>query len=417
VRSLLASGTILAGLVAIAACSAGTGNTTPPVAAPLGGYTQAQSDALDAVDGTSNFVLPPNVVRACPVNVEPGRARCFAQVRTDIGGGPDVNGYTPADLEAAYNLPSTTQGSGQTIAIVDAYDDPNAESDLATYRSTFGLPACGSSNGCFQKLNQDGLPSPLPSTPPASQGSWTVELSLDVDMVSASCPNCHIMLMEANDNFFGNLSSAVDHAVKLGANVVSNSYGAPTKQLLKHVGQQYNHPGHIILASAGDSGYGAAVPASFPWVVSVGGTTLQKSSGSRGWTETAWGGTGAGCAPRQTQASWQHNLGTCRGRAENDISADASPATGVAVYDTYHAGGFIVVGGTSVASPLLGGVYGLAGNASTLNAAQSLYKKGASLYDVTTGSDGTCMKKLLCTAGPGWDGPTGNGTPNGATAF
>jgi subtilase family serine protease len=327
---------------------------------------------------------------------------CEALLRTDLSG--DAAGYGPADLQSAYKLPSSTNGAGQTIAIVDAYGYPGAEADLGVYRSHFGLAACTTANGCFKKLNQAGNPGPYP---PTNRG-WDQEQALDVDMVSAACPKCHIMLVEATSATINNLGASVDTAARLGANAISNSYGGGGTA----GGSHFNHPGHIILASSGDSGFGVQTPAGFPTVVSVGGTTLRRSGGSRGWTETVWSGTGSGCTSLSKPA-WQHDAG-CSHRTMNDVAAVADPGTGVVVA---YGGRFFVFGGTSVSSPLLGGVYGLAGNAGSLNAGQSLYTNASSLFDITSGGNGNCSPAYLCHAGPGYDGPTGNGTPNGVGAF
>ena len=389
---------------ALAACGGNNGSV------PSGATTSYAHPA--ARGGAYAYPYQPNVSRACPAIVRDGYAECLALVRTDVGGGPDVSGKTPANLQSAYNLPSASDGSGQTVAVVNAYDDPNAETDLATYRAEFGLPACGSSNACFQKVNEEGQASNYPT----ANSGWALEESLDEDMVSAICPNCKVVLVEANSNSLLDLGKSVDTAVKImGASVVSNSYGAP-KDKYGIGGRFYHHPGHVIVASAGDSGYKVAMPAGFPFVVAVGGTTLVTSTDSRGWSETVWSGTGSGCVLTRPKPSWQTDKG-CHWRTMNDVSADANPSTGVAVYDTYNEGGWIVVGGTSVSSPLVASIYALAGNASSENAAESLYQSGASLFDVTSGSNGTCHRTYLCTAEPGYDGPTGNGTPNGITAF
>ncbi|EFH81837.1 S53 family peptidase [Ktedonobacter racemifer] len=322
------------------------------------------------------------------------------------------SGYNPADLQSAYKLPSASAGSGQTVAIVDAYDDPNAESDLAVYRSQFGLPACTTANGCFRKVNQTGG-----TKYPRANSGWAEEISLDLDMVSAICPNCHILLVEASSASFTNLGTAVNTAVNLGANTVSNSYGGSESSGETAYASFYNHPGHIITASSGDSGYGAQVPAAYNTVVAVGGTSLSKSSNSRGWSETAWNGAGSGCSAYISKPSWQKDTG-CSRRTIADVSAVADPNTGVSVYDTYgNVGGWLVFGGTSVSSPIIASVYALAGNASSVNAASSLYSHTGNLFDVTSGSNGSCGGSYLCTAGTGYDGPTGLGTPNGTGAF
>jgi subtilase family serine protease len=295
---------------------------------------------------------------------------------------------------------------------VDAFDDPNAESDLAVYRTKFGLPPCTTANGCFKKVNQYGG-----TVYPFASSSWAEEISLDLDMVSAVCPNCHILLVEAFTSSFSNLGAAVNTAVSLGANTVSNSYGGSESSSETSSASNYNHPGTVITASSGDSGFGAQVPAAYNTVVAVGGTSLSKDGGSRGWSETAWSGAGSGCSAYISKPSWQTDPG-CSLRTVADVSAVADPHTGVSVYDTYgQATGWMVFGGTSVSSPIIASVYALAGNASSVNAASSLYSHTASLYDVTSGSNGSCGGSYLCTAGPGYDGPTGLGTPNGTAAF
>jgi len=340
-----------------------------------------------------------------------GFAHCFA-IKVDQGIAPLVvpSGLHPADLISAYKLPAT--GSTKTIAIVDAYNDPNAESDLAVYRSTFGLPPCTTANGCFRKVNQTGGT----SYPPNNTG-WSGEIALDIDMASAICPTCHILLVEANSASFANLGIAVNTAVTLGANVVSNSYGGSEFSTESSYASYYNHAGVIITASSGDSGYGTSVPAGYKTVVAVGGTTLTKNANvTRGWTETAWSGAGSGCSLYITKPTWQTDA-SCSRRTIADVSAVADPASGVSVYNTYGDSGWVVYGGTSASSPIIAATYALAGNASTINAASSLYSHSANLFDIVSGSNGSCGGTYLCTAKPGYDGPTGLGTPNGLAAF
>src|SRR5258706_9250290 len=271
--------------------------------------------------------------------------------------------YHPADLQSAYNLPSGSQGKGQTVGIVDAFDDPNAEADLGVYRSTFGLPACTTGNGCFKKVNQKGQQGNYP----ARDAGWSAEISLYFDMVSAICPNCHILLVEANNNHFKNLGVSVNTAVKLGANAVSNSYGGPeAKKEISFQSKYFNHPGVAITASSGDSGYGSSAPAAFNTLTAVGGTHLTRGGGSRGWSETAWSGAGSGCSKFISKPSWQKDP-SCSNRTISDVSAVADPATGVSVYDTYQAPGWQVYGGTSVSSPIIGSVFVLAGNEGSIN--------------------------------------------------
>ena len=370
-------------------------------------------------------------VDSCNQSVSPGHYACFAMRRSDLGFTAKASvtpqatpsGFGPASLQSAYKLPSTTAGSGQRVYVVDAYDDPNAESDLAAYRTQYGLPACTTANGCFKKLNQNGLTSPLP----AGNTGWAGEISLDLDMVSAICPNCGITLIEANDAS-NNLFSAVKEAATLGAKFVSLSWGGPESGSEASYDSTYFKPsGVVYTASTGDSAYQAGViyPATSPNVVAVGGTALTTSTNSRGWAETVWKnsstqGTGSGCSSDEAKPSWQSVIPTtaCSRRADSDVSAVADPQTGVAVYQTYGGSGWAVYGGTSASAPIIASTYALAGApAATEKPASDPYAHTANLFDVTSGNNGTCAPAVLCTAGAGWDGPTGLGTPNGTAAF
>jgi subtilase family serine protease len=365
-------------------------------------------------------------VRTC-ASVPKGEMRCFALRRTtgirahvasDVNAAVAVNGYGPSDLDSAYNVP-TTLGTGKTVAIVDAYNDPNAASDLSTYRSNFGLPACTTANGCFKQVNQNGATSPLP----ANNAGWSSEIMLDLEMVSAICPNCHILLVEASTPTIGNLGTAVNTAVAQGAVAVSNSYGgSESSSDTSYDNSYYKHPGVAIVASSGDSGYGVEYPAASTYVTSVGGTRLSRASNSRGWTESVWStssneGAGSGCSAYDAKPSFQTDTG-CARRTVADVSAVADPATGVAVYDSYGSGGWTVFGGTSVASPIIGAMYALANSPAPSAYPNSYpYADTGALYDATTGQTATCSPAYLCTAEVGYDGPTGLGTPNGAAAF
>jgi subtilase family serine protease len=338
------------------------------------------------------------------------------------------NGYGPADLQSAYKLPPgpVTAGSGPTVAIVDAYANPNAESDLAAYRNQFGLPACTTANGCFHAVNQNGAASPMP----AGDVGWGQEIDLDIEMVSAICPQCKILLVEANSNSFADLGAAVNRAAATaGVTAISNSYGTSGEFMGEtSYSSYYNHPGIAVTASSGDSGYGAAFPAVDNHVVAVGGTNLARAANTRGWTESAWSGAGSGCSAYFAKLSWQTDAG-CGRRMEADVSAVADPNTGVAVYDTYGSTGgnnWYVFGGTSVASPIIAAVYGLTGHAGSVDYAAKLpYGHAASLFDVVGGSNGSCTgngrkragQPYFCNAVTGYDGPTGLGTPNGTGGF
>ena len=322
----------------------------------------------------------------------------------------------PCDFQYAYNIPTRTGGAGQTIAIVDAYDDPSAESDLAVYRGTFGLPACTTANGCFRKVNQAGG-----TTYPAPNNSWAGEISLDVDMASAVCPNCHILLVEANSSLASDLYPSINTAASLGATEISASFGTSeysgeTSDDLTY----FNHPGVPITVSSGDGAYagGTQYPAASRFVTAVGGTALYSASNARGFSETAWdtdatNGAGSGCSAFEPKPTWQSDLG-CAKRMVADVSAMADPNNpGAVVYDSYNASGWQVIGGTSAAAPIIAAIYALAGNAASLNYGSYPYLHPSGLFDVTSGSTGSCSPSYFCTAGPGYDGPTGLGTPNG----
>jgi len=363
----------------------------------------------------------------CAAVIVVGHQSCMLLKRNGLhpilaGASPDAIpagvGYGPSQLQSAYNLTSSSaaNGTGRTIAIVDAFDDPTAAADLATYRSSAGLPVVPS----FRKINQNGASSPLPSEAPASD-DWTLEESLDLDMASAICPLCNIVLVEATSDSGTGLYVAENAAAGV-AGYISNSWGGgETASDTTLDSSNFNHPGDVITASAGDSDFGVIYPATSPNVVSVGGTRLSTSTNSRGWTESVWNtsagseGTGSGCSTVEPQPSWQTALGLtgCSRRIDNDVAADADPATGVAVYDTSNGnGGWNEVGGTSASSPMLAAMYALAGNAGT-TPANDIYTHKTNFFDVTTGNDGSCSPAYLCTAETGYDGPTGIGTPNG----
>jgi len=351
----------------------------------------------------------------------PGTAHCYAKVVTDARGnikeslvGPRLtrnavpSGYGPSDLRNAYKV-TASGSSSYTIAIVDAYGYPSAEQDLATYRSQYGLAPCTTANGCFKKVNQNGGT----SYPRANTG-WDQEQALDLDMASAMCPSCKIMLVEATSATFGNLATAENYAAA-HANAISNSYGGGESGSSSYE-SAYNHSGVAITVSSGDSGYGVEFPASSPHVTAVGGTSLSRASNSRGWNETVWSGAGSGCSAVYAKPNWQ-NDGNCARRTVADVSAIADPNTGVAVYGpvTSRRSGWMVFGGTSVASPLVAGVYGVNGGSATYGS--NPYGNLAGLFDVTSGSNGSCGGSYLCTGTTGYDGPSGLGTPNGTTAF
>lgn len=353
-------------------------------------------------------------------------------------------GYGPADFAAAYSLPAGV-GQAGTIAILDEGAFPTLESTLGTYRSTYGLPACTTANGCFKQVNEHGG-APLAAGTTTLQKEFDeavgVETTLDVDMASSACPMCKIIeitvnrdITSTNDVAAEDFGVALNTAAKLGASAASISYQfAPDATLdLGPVARDFFHPGMAITASSGDGGYEGTPsgwPQNLPTVTSVGGTSLYSTpSTARGYTEVAWAGAGSGCADDTPPALGQPtDISTlCGGhRTDSDVSADADPNTGAAVYDDYapfsnEPYGWIVVGGTSESSPFVAGVYARAGNLSQVEGPSTLYADPASaFYDVQLGQNyppNAGCGDALCVSGGGWDGPTGLGTPNGLSGF
>ncbi|MGA8113877.1 MAG: S53 family peptidase, partial [Actinocatenispora sp.] len=347
----------------------------------------------------------------------PGNFRCLARFRAGavrrMSADAAPEGYGAKELRAAYGLPA--KGGTGTVAIVDAYGYPKAAADLAKYRKQFGLPACTKANGCLSIVNQDGKPSPLPEGDPG----WAVESALDLQMASAACPSCKLLLVQGDDASFEALAAAENTAVQLGASVVSNSYGADEFNGMDEFAGAYQHDGVPILASSGDYGFTtASFPAVLDNVISVGGTSLKKADNARGYSESAWEGAGSGCSAWVEKPAWQHDE-NCAMRTIADVSAVADPDTGVAVYDTYGLGedaGWLIVGGTSAASPFVAGVVALGGHPGTVTN-QKLYGEPTKFHDVVGGSNGFCGGDYLCTGVKGYDGPTGLGSPKGITPF
>jgi hypothetical protein len=388
-------------------------------------------------------------MRVCDGPNTTGVARCHAHVVTDHAGNPlrliqraggarpaaaaAVSGgpYWASELRAAYGV--TGSGKPSTVvAIVDAYGYPNAASDVAIYRSYNGLPAlssCASFTGaapCLRIVNEAGG-----FSLPRSNAGWDEEQALDLDMVSAMCPDCSILLVEANSATYQDLGNAENTAVRLGAISIGNSYGGGEGGTTSINSAYYTHPGVNITASAGDGGYGVAFPASSPNVIAVGGTSLAYGSGPR--VETVWSGSGSGCSAVYAQPSWQkpsnsnmaNNTG-CSHRMMNDVSAVADPDTGVVVYMSIrpYQPGFYIFGGTSASAQIISGIFGEKAVAApatpivyTIAFPYGATGTPARLNDVTSGSDGSCVPAYFCTAAPNYDGPSGLGTPIGDSAF
>jgi hypothetical protein len=409
---------------AIALLSVGTVPAFAATSAPTA-HTAVKAKAIPSS-------AAPDYRRSCALP-KPGQVACMALFRTDVPSRAtlkpgDTNfGFDPLDLWKAYNIVHAARhlGRGKTIAIVDAHDDPHALSDLKQYRKQFGLPACTGAHHCFRKVNENG--SAAKSKLPSPNAGWGEEISLDLDMVSAICPFCHILLVEAKVPNVLHLGKGVNTAVRMGAKYVSNSYGGNELSADKIFDKRfYRHPGVAVTASAGDEGFGVEYPAASRFVTSVGGTSLHHASNKRGWTESVWGpkatqngATGSGCSRVDAKPSWQHDPG-CKKRTVADVSAVANPNTGVVVFDTFGPNdhGFGEAGGTSASSPIIASIFALAGTPRAHSFPSSyLYKHKKHLNDVTTGHNGGCGRKYLCHGEHGYDGPTGLGTPNGLVAF
>lgn len=434
----------------------------------------------------------------------PSRASKTSAVCEHPTPGEGCFGLRPEDLHSIYALP-TTAASAQTIALVDAYNDLTAEADLKVYDKEFGLPACTAANGCFEQVNQHGEPTSLPfpaSTEERAEAEatckagsrraretacqkveeadgWSEEISLDIESSHATCQSCKIMLVEADSDSFEDLEAAEQAAAKHGATEISDSWGGPVpgETASEDDASAFKQPGIVVTAAAGDDGYldwdakessergFVDYPASSPHVVAVGGTRLLGPLGPGGsWAgETVWNGDGAGgggCSVKLTAPIWQQSVsdwssvGCGEHRAVADVSADADPYTGIAMYDSiaeceYEEGSkrlkgpWCTIGGTSLASPLIASVFALAGGADGVEyPAETLYENEiedpASLHDVVSGSNGncaepfseeglsgctvlqeaaSCSQEAICLAREGYDGPTGVGTPNGILAF
>ncbi|HVU71649.1 MAG TPA: S53 family peptidase [Mycobacteriales bacterium] len=407
----------------------------PSAGASSGPVVGTHQDAVSAVvDGL-------HLTRVCGLPVT-GHAACnaitndSANVTVHPHAAPSGSGYGPAQIQGAYGLtPAAGVGTGPTVAVVDAYDDPTAASDLATYRSSWGLSNCTDGTvGCI--LTKVGEGAALP----ASDSGWALEESLDLDAVTAACPACRILLVEANSATTADLGASVNKAAAYldpaGKHVVaiSNSYGgAESSSDPTTTATYYTHPGIAITVSAGDSGYGVEYPAAAPTVTSVGGTHLVVNSNNTWNSETVWGaapsfvqkllgqnpaGTGSGCSAYENRPAGQPTISGCAKRIVSDVSAVADPATGLAVYDTTGQSGWVEVGGTSLSSPLIAAIYAQGGSTTAINGPNLIYAAPAgSFHDVTSGTNGSCSNSKLCTAGSGYDGPTGVGTPKSAAVF
>ena len=344
---------------------------------------------------------------ACPSAVAAGFTHCYARVlRPQASTSP--TGLSPAIIQSAYNFPtSSTAGAGMTIAIVDAYNDPTAASDLAVFSSQYGLPACTTANGCFKKVNQTGG-----GSYPRTDSGWALEISLDIEWAHAIAPGAHILLVEAKTNSFANLLAAEDYA-RAHAQYVSNSWGGSEFSGETSYDSHFSQSGVSFFVSAGDAGLPAEYPSASRNVISVGGTTLH-FSGSTFTSETGWSSGGGGCSAYETATSAQSSFSgygqvSCGGmRATPDVSLDADPASGVSVYDstTYQGqSGWWTVGGTSASSPMWAAR--AADSGKVVNSAY-VYASNITYRDITSGNNGApCLVGFdLCSGRGSWTGTT-----------
>ncbi|WP_432883951.1 S53 family peptidase [Kribbella sp. CA-245084] len=380
-----------------------------------------QALSASGADAATPYTAGKHAARVCSTAKVKHTASCNAVKLVNPDGfapaasAPPATGLTPTGLRDAYKLNGLSAG-GRTVAIVDAYGYPNLERDLGVYRSQFGLSACTTANGCLKVINQTGG-----TSLPRFNAGWAGEQALDVDAVSAAAPDAKIVVVQANSASFADLGTAVQTAAKqAGVVAISNSYGGGDASDATY-GAYYNHPGIAVTASTGDDGYqGGSYPASSSYTTAVGGTSLVAASNSRGWSESVWSGAGSGCSTYNTALPGAASFSTgCSKRAMADVSAAADPGKGgMAIYypTSKTASTWAQFGGTSEAAPIIAAVYALSGNTSGYANAFP-YAHPGSLFDVTSGSNGSCPTTQWCNARTGWDGPTGLGTPNGAGAF
>jgi hypothetical protein len=373
------------------------------------------SSLLVTAQAAAGFTVAANGDARCAP--DPARVTCYALIQpvptrpsTLTSSGP----YAPSDLRNAYRVPASNTTA--TVAVIEAFGASSAERDLGVYRRSFGLPACTVANNCLQIMNQDGGP----QLPESSQSSgWQDETMLDLEMVSAICPSCHLLLVQSRTDYLTDMMQAVDQAVAQGAKYISMSWGTPEQADGPHLTPV---PGVVYVAASGDAGYGTAYPAADPSVVSVGGTSLYRDGSARGWSDSVWhnssGGTGGGCSSAEVQPAWQRAIAglssACGNRSMNDVSIVADPNTGMYIYDQ---GRWVEGGGTSAGAPMIAAIFAIAGRPSTAVPASAIpYQHPGAFADVTKGSNGSCGK-ALCAAHVGYDTPSGLGVPQGVGGF
>ena len=408
------------GLSPVAIASAET--TVTSSTSPASNVSVEVNSSSSSTVGFSAKPLHDQTRRVCSVAKSPTDVVCASHVETDKVGKPDITplpaGLGPAQFHGAYAVLATSANPG-TIAIVVAYDAPNIKADLDVYNKTFGLPVFPScttriKSACFTKMSQNGT-----SAYPAPNPGWALEASMDVEIAHQMCQNCKLILVEARSASYNDLMLAVDRARLSGATVISNSWGSGEFSGQTAYDSHFNYSGLTYLFASGDSGYGTSYPAASRYAVAIGGTTLTVTPSNAWLNETVWSGAGSGCSAFELKPAQQHDA-LCAKRTIADIAADADPASGAAVYDSYRYNGqrgWFQVGGTSLATPLVAGVYGLANDLGSGSALTKAYAASpATFHDITVGTNGTCGS-YLCQGGAGYDGPTGLGSPLGLAAF
>ena len=389
--------------------------------------------ALGALLVSASLLAAPAAMATTPLAVQaacpspgPGQTSCLAQlvvnantdqpVHSDGGTVPPGTAApqagTPAYLQEAYDVSglAATAGTGDIVAVIDAFGDSHAESDLAQYRATYGLPACTTANGCFKKVDENGGTN-YPANPTGGNSGWITETSLDMEAVSALCPNCSILVVQAASSGGSDMLAAEAEAAKLGAKQISNSWGGSEYSGESSLQSDFGFSGVAVVASAGDNGYGDTEwPAALPNVTAAGGTSLTTADTPRGFSESAWSGSGSGCSPYIAKPGWQTDTG-CSMRTISDVSADADPETGLLGYDSMD--GSFLAGGTSLSSPLVAAYYALVGGGAGVGSAAWDYARAAELNDPSGGATGSCSSAYLCQGVVGYDGPTGIGSISG----
>jgi subtilase family serine protease len=382
----------------------------------------------------SLFALPAVALMALPLAAQDGSDILQGTSRPPLrriivpGASPDAGptGIFPGKMRTAYGFTSITKyGAGQVIALVDAYDDPNAEADLGTFSTEFKLPACTTANGCFTKVMAAGTT--------ADTTGWTNEIAIDIEWAHAIAPAAKILLVEAKSANNADLYAAVDLAVANGATVVSMSWGGSEASNEATTDSHFEVNHVTFVAASGDSGHGASYPAASPFVVSVGGTSLTIGSTGTWTSETAWscnstlaceieGGSGGGLSAYEAEPAYQEGVQTTGKRGIPDVAYDADPSTGVPEYNSYNCGsdcttGWAQYGGTSIGSPQWAALFAIANNERAAASKHRLYQPQTILYpaaeadyhDITSGKNGSCGAQ--CTATTGYDYVTGLGSP------